>query len=89
MRYLDDEGRVWTVRDVAQVPERTLVEPGHPQSVERYFIAGNGEKRLYSFTEGEHRSPSNEQLERQLRDAKLFAPQRVSAPILKQGLLTP
>jgi len=78
MRYLDDDGRVWTVRDVAQVPERSLVEPGHPQSVERYFIAGNGDKRLYRFAEGEHRSPAHEQLERQLGDAQPLAPPRVS-----------
>jgi len=89
MRYLDDDGRVWTVWDVAQVPDRTLIEPGHPQSVERYFIAGNGEKRLYRFVEGEHRSPGHEHLERQLRDAQPSAPQRVSGPILKQNLTSP
>lgn len=84
MRFLDDEGRVWTVRDVAQLPERTLVEPGHPQSVERYFIAGNGEKHLYRFAEGERRLPGHEQLERQLREAQVLAPQRVSDPNLNK-----
>jgi len=82
MRFLDDEGRVWTVRDVALVPERTLVEPGHPQAVERYFLAGNGEKRLYRFAEREMRLPAHEHLERQLHDAQLFALQRQSDPNL-------
>ena len=84
MRFLDDEGRVWTIRDVAELPERTLVEPGHPQSVERYFIAGNGEKRVHRFAEGERRLPGHEQLERQLGEAQLFVPQRVSDPNLNK-----
>jgi len=55
MRFVDDEGRTWTVRDVALLPERTLVEPGHAQAVERYFVNSLDEKRLYHFAEEETR----------------------------------
>ena len=82
MRFVDTEGRTWTVRDVALLPERTLVEPGLVQAVERYFANATGEKRLYHFVENESRSPSPEQLERQLRAAQLFTPQRQSDPNL-------
>ena len=82
MRFVDDEGRTWTVRDVALLPERTLVEPGHAQAVERYFENVLGEKRLYHFAEGEIRWPRPDQLERQLRVAHPFTPQRQSDPNL-------
>lgn len=82
MRFVDDEGREWTVRDVAEVPARTLVEPGHPQALERHFMAGNSEKRLYRFVEGEVRTPGHEQLQRQLRESQLVAPARLSDPNL-------
>jgi hypothetical protein len=84
MRFVDDAGRVWTVRDVAQMPERTLVEPGHPQAVERYFMAANGEKWLFRLAAGESRLASHDQLERQLHEAQLFAPARVSDPRLNK-----
>ncbi|HKH93239.1 MAG TPA: hypothetical protein VKA54_15645 [Gemmatimonadaceae bacterium] len=67
MRFVDDEGLVWTVRDVALLPERTLAEPGDEAAVERYFIKERGEKLLYMFAEGETRQPHPEHLERQLR----------------------
>ena len=47
MRFMDEEGRVWTVRDVALLPERTLVEPGRREAIERFFfIDATGEGRL-------------------------------------------
>ena len=82
MRFVDDEGRTWTVRDVAALPERTLVEPGHAQAVERYFVNPSNEKRVYYFVEGEPRSPHPEELERQLRASLPFTPQRQSDPNL-------
>jgi len=82
MRFVDDEGRTWTVRDVALLPERTLVEPGHAQAVERYFVNSLDEKRLYHFAEEETRWPRPEQLEHQLRAAQPFTPQRQSDPNL-------
>ena len=85
MRFVDDEGRTWIVRDVALLPERTLVEPGHPRGVERYFVNLQGAKRLYLFAEGETRLPDPEQLERQLREAQPFAPERKSDPNLDKN----
>ena len=82
MRFVDDGGRTWIVRDVALLPDRTLVEPGHAQAIERYFGSASNEKRLYYFAEGESRWPSPEQLERQLSAALLFTPQRQSNPNL-------
>ena len=82
MRFEDDEGRIWTVRDVALLPERTLVEPGHEQAVERYFVSALNEKRVYHFVENEARWARPEQLERQLRAAHPFTPQRQSDPNL-------
>lgn len=82
MRYVDDEGRTWMVRDVALLPERTLVEPGHAQAIERYFTM-RGEKRLYRFAEGETREPQQKHLDRQLRAAQPF-PQRQSDPDMDQ-----
>jgi len=82
MRFVDDDGHTWTVRDVALLPERTLVEPGHAQAVERYFVSALGEKRLYHFAEGEPRWARPEQLELQLRAAQPFTPQRQSDPNL-------
>jgi len=70
MRFVDDDGRPWVVRDVALLPERTLVEPGHPRAVERYFVNVQGAKRLYLFAEGATRLPDHEQLERQVREAQ-------------------
>jgi hypothetical protein len=84
MRFTDDEGRVWTVRDVALLPERTLVEPGHPKSVERYFESANGERRLYRLAHGEIRLAGHEQLERQVREAQILAAQRQSDPNLNK-----
>ena len=86
MRFVDDEGRTWTVRDVALLPERTLVEPGHAAAVERFFENVRGEKRRYAFAEGETRWPRPEQMQRQLRVAQLFAPQRHSDPNLDRSL---
>jgi hypothetical protein len=82
MRFMDDEGRVWSVRDVALLPERTMVEPGRPEAIERYFVDMNGEKRLYRFSDGEPRTPGHEQLERQVRAAHVFQPARKSDPNL-------
>ena len=82
MHFVDDEGRSWTVRDVALLPERTLVEPGNDAAVERYFVNVGGEKRLYEFAEDETRLPRQDHLERQLRAAHLFTPQRQSDPRL-------
>ena len=82
MRFVDDEGRTWTVRDVALLPERALVEPGHARAVERYFVNPLDEKRVYHFTEDETRWPRPEQLARQLRAAHPFTPQRQSDPNL-------
>ena len=82
MRFEDEEGRLWTVRDVALLPERTLVEPGHAQAVERYFVNAVNEKRVYHFEENESRAPRHEQLERQVRAAHPFTPQRQSDPNL-------
>ena len=82
MRFVDDEGRTWTVRDVALIPERTVVEPGHAQAVERYFENALGEKRLYHFAEGESRGARPDQMEDQLRAAQPFTPQRQSDPNL-------
>ena len=82
MRFVDDEGRAWTVRDVAPLPERTLVEPGHPQAIERYFLNTLNEKRVFHFADGEVRSPRPEDLERQLRASHPFTPQRQSDPNL-------
>jgi hypothetical protein len=82
MRFVDDEGRTWTVWDVALLPERTLVEPGHVHAVERYFVNALNEKRLYYFAEEETRWPRQEQMERQLRAAHPFTPQRQSDPNL-------
>ena len=77
MRFEDDEGRTWTVRDVALLPERTMVEPGDARAVERYFENMMNERRLYRFAAGESREPSPKQLNRQLRGAE---PQRHSDP---------
>ena len=83
MRFVDDEGRVWTVRDVALLPERTLLEPGHPSAVERYFeVTATGEKRLYRFYDGETRVPGHEHLERQVRASQVYQPARKSDPNL-------
>ncbi len=82
MRFVDDEGRVWTVRDVALLPERTLVEPGHDRTVERHFVSALNERRVYYFAEGEARSSDPEQLERQLLASRPFIPQRKSDPNL-------
>ena len=83
MRFTDDEGRVWSVRDVALLPERTLVEPGHRSAVERFFVIDTtGEKRLYRFYDGETRTPGPEQLERQVRAAHVHQPARRSDPNL-------
>ena len=82
MRFVDDEGRTWTVRDVALLPERTLVEPGHARAVERYFVNASNEKLLYHFAEDEPRTPQPDQLQRQLRAAHPFTPQRQSDPNL-------
>lgn len=82
MRFVDDEGRTWSVMDVALLPERTLVEPGHAQAVERYFVDASNEKRLYLFAAGETRRPRREDMERQLRAAQPFTPQRQSDPNL-------
>ena len=82
MRFVDDEGRTWTVRDVAPIPERTLLEPGHAQAVERYFVNASNEKRVYYFVEGENRWPRPEDLERQLGASHPFTPQRQSDPNL-------
>ena len=82
MRFVDDGGRTWIVRDVALLPERTMVEPGHPNAVERYFENVMNEKRVYHFTEGEPRWARPEQLELQLRAAHAFSPQRQSDPNL-------
>jgi hypothetical protein len=82
MRFVDEDGRTWTVWDVALLPERTLVPPGHAQAAERYFVNPLNEKRLYHFAESESRLPSREQMERQLRAAQPFTPQRQSDPNL-------
>ena len=79
MRFEDDEGRWWTIRDVALLPERTLVEAGHPQAVERYFENVMNERRVHYFREGEPRSLRPEHLQRQLRGAQV---QRQSDPNL-------
>jgi hypothetical protein len=79
MRFVDAEGRTWTVRDVALLPERTMVEPGHPEAVERYFENVMNERRVYHFSRGEPRGARPDQLERQLRGAQV---QRVSDPNL-------
>ena len=82
MRFVDDEGVAWTIRDEALLPERTLVEPGDPNAVERYFENVMNEKRLYRFTEGESRSTRPRELQRQLRAAQSLGPQRHSDPNL-------
>lgn len=80
LRFVDDDGHAWTVRDVALLPERTLVDPGNAEAVERYFVSVTGEKRVYVFAEGESRLPAPAELECQLRGAQRFAPQRQSDP---------
>lgn len=80
LRFVDDDGHAWTVRDVALLPERTLVDPGNAEAVERYFVSVTGEKRVYLFAEGESRLPAPAELESQLRGAQRFAPQRQSDP---------
>jgi hypothetical protein len=82
MRFVDEDGRTWTVWDVALLPERALVQPGHVQAAERYFVNALNEKRIYHFAENETRWPSREQMGRQLRAAQPFTPQRRSDPNL-------
>jgi hypothetical protein len=82
MRFIDDDGLTWTVRDVALLPERAMVEPGHPDAIERYFVNTKYEKLVYHFTKGEPRTTEPARLARQLRIAKESGPQRQSDPNL-------
>lgn len=71
VRYVDREGRAWTVWDVVVRGEkRAVVTGGAGDARARYFVSAAGARRVYLFdSKRELRDVAERHLERQLRDA--------------------